>query len=844
MKSLLYIILVSVTCVVFGQEDFCVTPSGVDGRCVLISECEDLKSLIKGTSSDRQIVIQHHCRFMKDIPMVCCPIKITTTTTRTTKIPPTKKCVTLKNTMGSCVELSSCPEIIEKLRDRPEEGLVYYERFRCIGPAQYSVCCDKPTDGYHRPTTKKPGELDTSSNNLCHHCQPSPKLPDPNSGCCGVHSYSGNRIYGVPTSIYEYPWLALIEYTSDRYLCGGTLISSQYVITAAHCVVTLDNKSRGEKSVRLGEYNTRNSGPDCVEVEGGGKNCTLGAISIAINKTFVHPEFNKDKNIIYANDIAVLKLSELAPYNDFIRPICLPKLDITGSPTLDLRFYVAGWGVVDQRRRRSDIKLHTDVPYVKDVHCRQKYTRNGVPMVWKKQICTGGKLNKHSCEGDSGGPLMYLNDKTYELMGVISYGNLQCESQCSTPTGSKGNCILIYNCPSLMVLIRQKQRTEEEIKLLRDSHCGSEGDKPKVCCPIVEEEVGRRCFTPDGNVGTCMNVSSCPHLFKLLVNRPISNETLTFLKNSRCESPDEYSVCCGPVINKTQIGPSYTCRPSVAPADPRTQCCGLDVSSGNRILGGNVTAIDQYPWLTLLEYRVFRYNEINPLCGGVLISSKYVLTAAHCVTGPILKSGKPINVRLGEYDTSHDGPDCVEADGGDKDCTDGHIALPIEKIIPHKDYNPESSLKRHDIALIRLKDEAPYNDFIRPICLPTNDIGQNTDEQMLVVAGWGATETEESSNVKLHVEVPYVKLEDCQPSYDVPGRKVKLWKGQICAGGVKGKDSCKGDSGGPLMADNGGIHYAVGIVNFGGSRCGSVNVPGVYINVYEYLPWIRSQMKP
>lgn len=68
-----------------------------------------------------------------------------------------------------------------------------------------------------------------------------------------------------------------------------------------------------------------------------------------------------------------------------------------------------------------------------------------------------------------------------------------------------------------------------------------------------------------------------------------------------------------------------------------------------------------------------------------------------------------VNVRLGEYDTSSDGPDCVEVEGGGQDCTEGHIVLPIEKVIPHKDYKPESSLRRHDIALLRLKDEAPYN---------------------------------------------------------------------------------------------------------------------------------------
>lgn len=69
------------------------------------------------------------------------------------------------------------------------------------------------------------------------------------------------------------------------------------------------------KSVRLGEYDTENDGPDCVEVEGGGDDCTEGAITFKINKIIVHPGYNSELEVLKANDIGLLKLDGTVPYN-------------------------------------------------------------------------------------------------------------------------------------------------------------------------------------------------------------------------------------------------------------------------------------------------------------------------------------------------------------------------------------------------------------------------------------------------------------------------------------------------------------------------------------------------
>ncbi|XP_063897067.1 phenoloxidase-activating enzyme [Helicoverpa armigera] len=420
------------------------------------------------------------------------------------------------------------------------------------------------------------------------------------------------------------------------------------------------------------------------------------------------------------------------------------------------------------------------------------------------------------------------------------------ENSCQTPSGGSGECISVYNCQVLLALVNKKDRTSEDVDLLKRSQCGHVGKTPAVCCPKAQQQ--GNCFTPEGKVGQCISLYSCPHLANML-KPPVPAESISYVQRSRCEGPEQYSVCCGPAPSRNpSVLPQGNCdsKMSAFPPDPSSGCCGLDSRVGNKIVGGTATTVDQYPWLVMIEYVKLGVTKL--LCGGALISGKYVLTAGHCVAGAVLDIGTPRRVRLGEYDISHEGADCAPVEAGGEDCTEGVTRIEIEKVIPHPQYNPVSALKRNDIALLRLKENAPFTDFIRPICLPNKDLTlpENTPQNFsLYAAGWGAVSTRQSfSNVKLHVELPFVSQDRCQPAYSQPGRSVTLWQGQLCAGGVTGKDSCKGDSGGPLMFEDGRTYEVIGVVSFGPVPCGMEGIPGVYSKVYEYLDWIRTTIVP
>lgn len=226
-----------------------------------------------------------------------------------------------------------------------------------------------------------------------------------------------------------------------------------------------------------------------------------------------------------------------------------------------------------------------------------------------------------------------------------------------------------------------------------------------------------------------------------------------------------------------------------------------------------------------------------------MINSRYVLTASHCVNGRAIPTDWSLtSVRLGEWDLSTD-RDC-EYD----DCTDPVVDIPIERAITHEQYNPYSKSQQNDIALLRLSREITYTDWIKPICMPSANHLRNAifDGVSLDVSGWGKTERASVSNIKLKARVDGINLEECNQVYRRHG--VTLVDSQICAGGEKGIDSCRGDSGGPLIGldpiGTSPYYYLVGIVSFGPTPCGLEGWPGVYTKVSSYLNWIESKLQP
>lgn len=268
-----------------------------------------------------------------------------------------------------------------------------------------------------------------------------------------------------------------------------------------------------------------------------------------------------------------------------------------------------------------------------------------------------------------------------------------------------------------------------------------------------------------------------------------------------------------------------------------TDECGM--SLGERIVGGKNAALGEYPWIARIGYRRSGSGTLLYRCGGSLINNRYVITAAHCVVN-LPGDLQLASVRLGDLDERTD-PDCDRSE-----CADA-----VQDFIPvvikvHKDYDKPKF--RNDLALIRLDRTVDITAYVSPICLPFGNLRNKTYTGLKsLVAGWGATDLgATSSNPVLQwVAVTIVPSVGCAKTF-AERTGTQLGPGQICAGGQKGRDSCEGDSGGPLMRgeDEFQRYFLLGVVSFGARRCGSENLPGVYTEIPAYLEWILDSIEP
>jgi len=249
--------------------------------------------------------------------------------------------------------------------------------------------------------------------------------------------------------------------------------------------------------------------------------------------------------------------------------------------------------------------------------------------------------------------------------------------------------------------------------------------------------------------------------------------------------------------------------------------CKCGVKKGSRIVGGTETTVNEYPWMTAI---VSASGE-SQFCGGTLIASQWVLTAAHCMfkdsQGQNPQTAAEIKALLGEHNLASTGEETIP-----------RKLVTVTQIINHASYDATSS--NYDIALLKLSEKVDLNVYT-PACLAKS--ADNFEGKNAWVYGWGTTSFGgASADSLMEVEVPVVSNSVCTAAM---GNGIT--DQMLCAGGQLNKDGCQGDSGGPLTVDSNGQHVLIGDVSFG-DGCGQAGKYGVYGDVANLRTWVDEQM--
>ncbi|XP_016067129.1 PREDICTED: acrosin [Miniopterus natalensis] len=262
--------------------------------------------------------------------------------------------------------------------------------------------------------------------------------------------------------------------------------------------------------------------------------------------------------------------------------------------------------------------------------------------------------------------------------------------------------------------------------------------------------------------------------------------------------------------------------------------CGIPfkqmLQASTRVVGGQAAAPGAWPWVVSLQVFTYHNSRRYHACGGILLNSQWVLTAAHCFR--LKKKVYDWRLIFGARELQYGSSEPVRAPLQERF---------VEKIIIHERYSPVT--ETNDIALLKVTPPVVCGYRIGPGCLPQFKAGPPRGSQSCWVAGWGFLKENDRkmSPVLQEAHVDIIDLNLCNSTRWYRGR---IRSTNVCAGYPEGNiDTCQGDSGGPLMCRGGqeDAYVVVGVTSWG-VGCARAKRPGIYTSTWSYLSWIASKI--
>ncbi|VVD00073.1 unnamed protein product [Leptidea sinapis] len=203
-------------------------------------------------------------------------------------------------------------------------------------------------------------------------------------------------------------------------------------------------------------------------------------------------------------------------------------------------------------------------------------------------------------------------------------------------------------------------------------------------------------------------------------------------------------ICVGLITDNNSTGGDFLCN-LYAERDMNTNTCNCGIQNTRRIVGGQDAGPNEFPMMAgLVEYE----GQASLICGGVIISNRYVLTAAHCLLG---RNYNNLAVIVGEHDTST---------GDDSPATKGYR---LSSITTHPMFN--NNTYDYDIAILKTAQPIQFSQYVSPACLPFKFSNYDFTNQKVIILGWGTLFIGgPRPNVLQKVEVNVISQPSCQRS--------------------------------------------------------------------------------
>ncbi|XP_013190341.2 brachyurin [Amyelois transitella] len=237
------------------------------------------------------------------------------------------------------------------------------------------------------------------------------------------------------------------------------------------------------------------------------------------------------------------------------------------------------------------------------------------------------------------------------------------------------------------------------------------------------------------------------------------------------------------------------------------------IAKEERIAGGSITDISEIPYQAGIVIDV--PSVFLSCCGGALISSTRVLTAASCQFDDAIYT-----VALGSNYVFF-----------------GGLRVNATNFIPHHGYTAGDPSYINDIAMLHIPTVS-FTNVIQPIALPSNDeVSNNFAGQMALTSGYGITPESPAldwNQILRAVDVQVITPAECGILFGTTGSRDE----SICTSGSGGVGICASDSGGPLTTISNDRRILIGLTSFG-AGCG-LSFPSGYVRITQYLSWISS----